>query len=471
MKRMNGQVRAGLGMIACVAMTAALGLSACGSKKNADVDKIAEQLGMKPPSGAITTNGIEAKALTTTKNDWTKIETTGEAPAPAPKEKVDPTTITTDGIVAPMHGMTSAQPTGFRVAYAPTQRFAHFRDAFKQDQVFENVAAMLNQILRMPRLVDIQMVECGTVNAFYDPNNNRIIMCYELMDYYTKMFKPVSKTNDELGNAIVGATFFAFFHELGHGLIHQLDIPAVGREEDAVDQMATLILMQNGDSGVAAAMSGAKWFALQADANKKEGAQMPFWDEHSMEEQRFYNIACLVFGSNPEKYGPMVDNNYLPKPRAMRCPDEFAKISNAWEKLLQPHIKDDAAAPVAVPTLPTQPEETPPAQPTGGPMAPQPLPGDEPTQQPTPAPTPAADQGISCETVVNHALEVIYTEAMAGAAKAGNAEEVKSQLEANLPIIYQQGVQECKDENWPQDARACVMRASTIAAAQGCGID
>jgi hypothetical protein len=439
-----------------VAISGVLALGACGGKK-ADTDNIAEQLGMKPPSGAITTNGVEAKALATTKNDWTKIETTGDAPAP--KDDVDPTSLTTDGIAAPMHGMTSAQPTGFRVAYAPTQRYAHFRDAFKQDQVFENVALMLNQTIKMPRLLDIQLVECGTINAFYDPNNNRIIMCYELMDYYTKMFKPVSKTNEELGNAIVGATFFAFFHELGHGLIHQLGIPAVGREEDAVDQMATLILMENGDSGVAAAMSGAKWFALQAEANKKEGAQMPFWDEHSMEEQRFYNIACLVFGSNPEKYGPMVENNYLPKPRAMRCVDEYGKISGAWERLLQPHIKDDAGEEVAAPELPTQPQAKPAEVP--GPMAPKPLPGGE------PAPT----AGVTCESVVNHALEVIYTEAMAQATQQGTAEEMKTQLEANLPTIYQQGVQECNDENWPAEARACVMRATSIAEAQGCGID
>lgn len=464
MKRMNGQ----LCMAAvCVALTAAL--AACGGKKQSELDKVAEQLGMKPPSGAIATNGVEAKALATTKNDWTKIEATGEAPA-APAAKVDPTAITTDGIVAPMKGFSSAQPTGFRVAYAPTQRYSHFRDAFKQDQVFENVAAMLNQTIKMPRLVDIQLVECGTVNAFYDPNNNRIIMCYELMDYYTKMFKPVSKTNEELGNAIVGATFFAFFHELGHGLIHQLEIPAVGREEDAVDQMATLILMENGDSGVAAAMSGAKWFALQAEANKKEGSQMPFWDEHSMEEQRFYNIACLVFGSNPEKYSPMVENNYLPKPRAMRCPSEYTRIAGAWERLLQPHINDEAGEPVALPTLPTQPKpaETPPQPTGGGPMAPQPLPGGEPpTQQPAADPSGA----ITCEAVVNHALEVIYTEAMAQAQQQGNADEMKAQLEANLPIIYQQGVQECNDENWPQDARACVMKAQSIAQAQGCGID
>lgn len=445
---------------------------ACGSK---DSNKgtpdpgavLAEMMGM--PSGAISSDGKEAVALTESKTDWTTIATSkDDAPAEAPK--VDPKAISTSGIAdEPMAGFAQVKATGFRVAYAPTQKFDHFRQAFMKEQLFENVAAMLNQTIKMPRVVDIHLVDCGTVNAFYDPNNNRIIMCYELMDYYTKMFQPVSKTNEELGNSIVGATFFAFFHELGHGLIHQLDLPAVGREEDAVDQMATLILMEGGDEGVAWAMAGARWFSLQSEANEKAGNKMPFWDEHSLEGQRFYNIACMVFGSDPDKYGPMVKNGYLPEPRARRCPSEYGKIAKAWERLLGPHFKKhEGAAETTTAPIATAPPTTgeAPAEPAGDdPMAPKPLPGGDDGQ-------PAAG-GLSCETVVDHALTVVVKELMEQAQAQGPemVQQVQEQLQSNGPLIRQAGIQECETKNWTAAQRACVMKGTSMKTIDACDID
>ena len=38
-------------------------------------------------------------------------------------------------------------------------------------------------------------------------------------------------------------------HELGHALIHVLDLPTTGREEDAVDQLSTYILAYGSEGG------------------------------------------------------------------------------------------------------------------------------------------------------------------------------------------------------------------------------
>jgi len=132
------------------------------------------------------------------------------------------------GIAQPISGFGSVKQTGFRVAYAPTEKYAAIQQAFQQLQIFEGIANELNKTLKLDRVVDIQMVECGTVNAFYDPNVGRVIMCYELIGYYAEMFAPVAQNNEELEAAILGATIFAFFHELGHGLIHVLDLPRWG---------------------------------------------------------------------------------------------------------------------------------------------------------------------------------------------------------------------------------------------------
>ena len=473
----------------CVAALAALAMGACG--KSGGQGAIGTMAGLTTaPKGAISTDGQEAVVTSNGGTDW-KALAKGAPQVSGLTGKVDPSKISTAGISAPLQGFSSEKPTGFRVAYAPTKKYERFRTAFMQEQVFENVAKMLNGTLKMPRIVDIQMVECGTVNAFYDPNNSRIIMCYELMDYFTQMFQPVSKDNDELGNAILGATFFAFFHELGHGLIHQLDLPATGREEDSVDQMATLVLMEGGDQGVAAAMAGARWFALQAEANKKAGVSMPFWDEHSLEGQRFYNIACLIFGSNPEKYSPMIKNGYLPKARAVRCPDEFKKISHAWERLLGPYIINDAQ-PVATPSnTPAAPTPNPPttASNTGdNPMAPKPLPGGNTNASPAgdnpmaPKPLPGGNtagqmpaapaSGPTCNSVATHALDIISKAALAQAQAAGPdaVKATQEQLQNNGPLLIQQIVQECQEKKWTPQVLQCLTGAADVNQLQACGV-
>ena len=209
--------------------------------------------------------------------------TPAAAGAPGAAGKVDPASVTKAGIAAPIKGFAGIEETGFRVAYAPSSNETHeqLRAHFARERIFDNVAEALNDELKMPRTIDIQMVDCNAVNAFYDPNNNRIIVCYELITYFAGMFKSLAKTEEDLAVAVVGATFFAFFHELGHAVIHQLELPAVGREEDAADQMATLILISAGESGVEMALNGAKWFALQSES----GNQTPFWDEHALDRK------------------------------------------------------------------------------------------------------------------------------------------------------------------------------------------
>jgi hypothetical protein len=240
-----------------------------------------------------------------------------------------------------LKGFGSAESSGFKVTYNPSQNATHekYRAVFEQNKVFEKVAEGLNKTIRIPHAIDINTVSCNTINAFYDPNNKRIIMCYELVDYFLGVFKPKAKNETELGNAVMGATIFSFFHETGHGLIHVLELPAVGREEDSADQLATLILIAAGDEGVSMALSGAYWFQLQSESDRK----MPFWDEHAFDGQRFYNILCMIYGSDPVKYANFVSAGTLPKDRAARCPEEYNKLNKAWEKLLQPHLTNGAA--------------------------------------------------------------------------------------------------------------------------------
>ena len=252
---------------------------------------------------------------------------------------------------------------GFRVSYMPGPDDSHKQmgEALEKARVFEGLTEALNGLVRVPRAVDVQVGACGMVNAFYDPRRKRIVMCHELMQYFGGLFAKAAEksgkpmTNEELSSAVIGATNFAFFHEAGHGLIDMLDLAAVGRQEDAVDQLATLILIGGGDQGVGMALAAAYWFKVQHEAGQDK---TPFSDEHAFDGQRYYNILCMVYGSNPRQFAGIATGGSLPEDRARRCPNEFKDVAGAWEKLLRPHLANRAATRVAMkPALPADETE------------------------------------------------------------------------------------------------------------------
>ena len=245
---------------------------------------------------------------------------------------------------------TSPDGGNFKIAYAEpqNQKYVQMNEELKRGGSLEEVAAELNAAVSIPEDVTIVFKECGEINASWNPNTRTIEMCYELVEDLAKQFSTTAKDQQELEDAVGGAVTFVFFHELGHCLIDLLKLPSTGREEDAVDQLATYVLVDSGgDEGERMALNGAKWWGQKYDelaqSGRTAGELDQLWaDEHSLNAQRFYNIICWVYGHNQQKYAGMV-NNPLPEARAVRCPTEYERLSGAWLTLLKPYLKDGGA--------------------------------------------------------------------------------------------------------------------------------
>lgn len=223
---------------------------------------------------------------------------------------------------------------GFVVARTRVDERA-YRDwiAFvRETGLLEGYAEVLNARISVPGEIALVFDGCGEANAFFDAETRTVVMCYELLEAFAGIFENLPEAERE--QALLGATDFIFYHEVGHALIDVLDLPALGREEDVADQLAVYILTDGTEEGEQAAIDGA--VALYRITPHSD--EIAFADEHSLGAQRFYNIACWVYGQNPEKYGGLVADGVLPEARAERCPDEYAQLERSWSRLLGPYL-------------------------------------------------------------------------------------------------------------------------------------
>lgn len=122
---------------------------------------------------------------------------------------------------------------------------------------------------------------------------------------------------------------FSLLHEVGHALIHELQLPVLGREEDAADQLGLIgfFLLQPDQRDqvfYAKLVDIADYWRLESMHAKSEVERIQPWDSHSLDIQRFYNLACLTFGSDPERLEWIVTATGLPDERAFYCDQEYA---------------------------------------------------------------------------------------------------------------------------------------------------
>jgi hypothetical protein len=139
---------------------------------------------------------------------------------------------------------------------------------------------------------------------------------------------------------VVGNTLFVLLHEMGHAHIREMQLPVLGRVEDAADEFAVLTLIKVGSafSHRVLADSAKGWF-LSDRRNRETGEPMLFYDEHELNAQRAYRFVCLMVGSDPEIFKDLAVETQLPDDRQKACRDEYEIASRSWESLLKPHLR------------------------------------------------------------------------------------------------------------------------------------
>jgi hypothetical protein len=142
---------------------------------------------------------------------------------------------------------------------------------------------------------------------------------------------------------VVNNAIFILFHEAGHMLVSEFNLPVLGREEDAVDALSSVLLLGAEDEDLNTTIQDAAdgWFLL--DDAKEDGPQEDdFMGTHGLDRQRAYSIVCMMTGANAEFFKVFADSLEFPEERRQECAFEYQKARDSWMSLLAANMKEGA---------------------------------------------------------------------------------------------------------------------------------
>ena len=216
----------------------------------------------------------------------------------------------TDGVQGPTPADDGA-PVAPNFAFAVGESYRNDRATpvefvARLERFFEGALAPLQRLPGlMPRTVSVVYDRCGSANAFHDGATATITLCHELSEYAYGLFVGDAGANPddpqaELESAtsyVLAAMAFTLYHEIGHALDAQLDLPIAGNEESAVDAIATVIAVETGQFYYAVA--GAALFSEQPTS---------LAGVHANGEDRAGDIYCWTVGGEPAAGAPLADS-------------------------------------------------------------------------------------------------------------------------------------------------------------------
>jgi hypothetical protein len=226
------------------------------------------------------------------------------------------------------------------IIYAPptNPRYQVMHDLLKQQQVLEKFREYLAPI-RLRETLTLKFDQCGTANAWYEPSDHTVTVCYE---YVAEVYRSAPRETTPEGvtriDALVGPVTEVFLHEAAHAVFDMLKVPILGREEDAADQVAAYLLVRLDKEEARRAVVGTAYMYLSQAKSASAFEMQQFADVHGLPAQRLYNLLCIAYGGAPTVFADVVEKGLLPKARAEGCEEEYEQVSYAFETLIGKHL-------------------------------------------------------------------------------------------------------------------------------------
>lgn len=168
-------------------------------------------------------------------------------------------------------------------------------------------------------------VAAGTADILPKPSERQ----QQVIDVLAKLDAMLVPTREQF---VAGSMSFIVYHEFGHFLIDEYDIPVLGgREEDMADAYATFeIAPTTAKEEMQAPVRLWLFYAFL-----KGTKPVAWWDEHSLDHQRAFQIGCFLSGRWPERYAGLPEAFGAPSKRTALCTQDSHRTQSAWVETLR----------------------------------------------------------------------------------------------------------------------------------------
>ncbi len=146
---------------------------------------------------------------------------------------------------------------------------------------------------------------------------------------------PSKKERAELVRFATNNALFVLYHEVGHLLVDKLNLPVLGREEDAADNLATWVLLNRRTKEADQALvDAAQGWLLSGIAYSAEPDDEDYSAAHSLDRQRAFQIVCLMVGSDDRAFRPIANQYAIGRARQDSCANDYRLVNRSLSGLV-----------------------------------------------------------------------------------------------------------------------------------------
>ena len=173
-----------------------------------------------------------------------------------------------------------------------------------------------------------------------------LILSFTKITYANEEYQLTQNDIDEIYEFATNASMGIIFHEIGHLIVDEFNVPIFNNEEDVADSFMAWSLIQIPDEY--ASYEDYEYYAeephkvikgisdyyyyltlLGRDTSEVYGKDSEY-AIHSTDNKRFFNIACFMKGSNPEVFNTYITKRGFDYILEDQCDYNYWQMSDAW---------------------------------------------------------------------------------------------------------------------------------------------
>ena len=173
-----------------------------------------------------------------------------------------------------------------------------------------------------------------------------LILSFTKITYANEEYELTQNDIDEIYEFATNASMGIIFHEIGHLIVDEFNVPIFNNEEDVADSFMAWSLIQIPDEY--ASYEDYEYYAeephkvikgisdyyyyltlLGRDTSEVYGKDSEY-AIHSTDNKRFFNIACFMKGSNPEVFNTYITKRGFDYILEDQCDYNYWQMSDAW---------------------------------------------------------------------------------------------------------------------------------------------